>query len=59
MPKDYDFEQHKELVGMQPGDVEVTYADVKELEADFGFKPSTSLQEGLRRFAQWYREYYD
>ena len=59
LPKDYDFEQHKELVGMQPGDVEVTYADVKELEADFGFKPSTSLQEGLRRFAQWYREYYD
>ena len=44
---------------MQPGDVEVTYADVKELEEDFGFKPSTSLQEGLRRFAQWYREYYD
>lgn len=59
LPKDYDFEQHKELVGMQPGDVEVTYADVKELEEDFGFKPSTSLQEGLRRFAQWYREYYD
>ncbi len=59
LPKDYDFEQHKELVGMQPGDVEVTYADIKELEEDFGFKPSTSLREGLRRFAQWYREYYD
>lgn len=56
-PKDYDFEQHKELVGMQLGDVEVTYADVEELEKDFGFRPSTSLREGLRKFAQWYKEY--
>lgn len=57
LPQDYDFEQHKELVGMQPGDVEVTYADVEELEKDFGFKPSTSLRDGLRKFAQWYRNY--
>ena len=57
LPEDYDFERHKELVGMQPGDVEVTYADVKELEEDFGFKPSTSLRDGLRKFAQWYKEY--
>lgn len=57
LPKDYDFEQHKELVGMQPGDVEVTYADVEELEKDFGFRPSTSLRDGLRKFAQWYKEY--
>lgn len=55
---DYDFEAHKEFVGMQPGDVEITYADVSELERDFGFKPSTSLQEGIRRFAQWYHEFY-
>lgn len=57
LPQDYDFEQHKELVGMQPGDVEVTYADVEELEKDFGFKPSTSLRDGLKKFAQWYRNY--
>lgn len=57
LPEDYDFEQHKELVGMQPGDVEVTYADVEELKSDFGFKPSTSLRDGLRKFAQWYKEY--
>lgn len=55
---DYDFEAHKELVGMQPGDVEVTYADVSALEQDFGFKPSTTLREGLRRFAEWYSRYY-
>lgn len=58
LPEDYDFDAHKELVGMQPGDVEVTYADVKELEKDTGFKPQTSLQEGLRQFARWYKEYY-
>lgn len=58
LPEDYDFEAHKELVPMQPGDVEMTYADVSELEHDFGFKPSTSLRDGLRRFAQWYREFY-
>lgn len=58
LPKDYDLEAHKELVGMQPGDVEVTYADVGELEYDFGFKPSTSLREGLRNFARWYKEFY-
>lgn len=58
LPQDYDFESHKQLVPMQPGDVPVTYADTTALEADFGFKPSTSLQEGLRRFAQWYKEFY-
>ena len=58
LPEDYDFEAHKELVPMQPGDVPVTYADVSDLERDFGFRPSTSLREGLRRFAQWYKEYY-
>jgi nucleoside-diphosphate-sugar epimerase len=58
LTKDYDFESHKELVGMQPGDVEVTYADVTELEKDFGFKPSTSLRDGLRSFARWYKEFY-
>lgn len=58
LPQDYDFEAHKELVGMQSGDVEVTYADVSELERDFGFRPSTSLREGLRKFAQWYKEFY-
>ena len=56
--KDYDFEAHKELVPMQPGDVPVTYADTSALEADFGYKPSTSLREGLRRFAEWYKEFY-
>lgn len=58
LPEDYDFEAHKELVPMQPGDVEMTYADVDELVRDFGFKPSTSLREGLRRFAEWYKEFY-
>ncbi len=58
LPEDYDFEAHKELVPMQPGDVPVTYADVTALERDFGFKPSTSLREGLRRFAEWYKEFY-
>ena len=58
LPQDYDFEAHKQLVGMQPGDVEVTYADTTDLERDFGFKPNTGLREGLRRFAQWYREFY-
>lgn len=58
LPEDYDFEAHKELVGMQPGDVPVTYADTSALERDFGFKPSTSLREGLRRFARWYKEFY-
>lgn len=58
LPEDYDFEAHKELVGMQPGDVEITYADVSELENDFGFKPSTSLRDGLHAFATWYKEFY-
>lgn len=58
LPEDYDFEAHKELVPMQPGDVPVTYADTSALEADFGFKPSTSLRDGLRKFAEWYREFY-
>lgn len=58
LPEDYDFETHKELVSMQPGDVPVTYADTSALEEDFGFKPSTSLREGLRKFAEWYREFY-
>ncbi len=58
LPKDYDFEAHKELVPMQPGDVPVTYADTTPLEQDFGFKPNTSLREGLRRFAEWYAKYY-
>ena len=58
LPADYDFESHKELVPMQPGDVPVTYADTSALEKDFGFKPHTSLREGLRRFAEWYKEFY-
>ncbi len=58
LPEDYDFEAHKELVPMQPGDVEVTYADVTALQEDFGFKPGTPLREGLRSFAKWYKEYY-
>ena len=58
LPEDYDFEMHKKLVPMQPGDVPVTYADTTELEADFGFRPSTSLRDGLRKFAEWYREFY-
>ena len=57
LPEDYDFEAHKELVPMQPGDVPVTYADTTALEQDFGFKPSTSLRDGLRAFAQWYARY--
>ena len=57
LPEDYDFEVHKELVPMQPGDVSVTYADTTPLEQDFGFKPSTPLREGLRKFAEWYKEY--
>ena len=58
LPEDYDFEAHKELVAMQPGDVPVTYAETTPLERDFGFKPGTSLREGLRRFAEWYKEFY-
>ena len=58
LPADYDFEAHKELVPMQAGDVPVTYADTSALERDFGFKPNTSLREGLRKFAQWYKEFY-
>ena len=58
LPQDYDFEAHKELVPMQPGDVPVTFADTSDLEADFGFKPHTSLYEGLRKFAVWYKEFY-
>ncbi len=58
LPADYDFEAHKELVPMQPGDVPVTYADTTTLEQDFGFKPSTPLREGLRKFAEWYAGYY-
>ena len=57
-PEDYDFEAHKELVPMQPGDVPVTYADTSALERDFGYKPSTSLRTGLRNFAEWYAEFY-
>lgn len=58
LPADYDFEAHKELVPMQPGDVPVTYADTTPLEEDFGFKPATSLRKGLRAFAEWYADYY-
>ena len=58
LPADYDFDAHKELVPMQPGDVPVTYADTAPLEEDFGFKPSTPLREGLRRFIQWYKPFY-
>ena len=58
LPPDYDFEAHKELVPMQPGDVPVTFADTTPLEQDFGFKPSTLLREGLKAFARWYKEYY-
>lgn len=59
LPIDYDFKAHKKLVSMQPGDVPVTYADITPLEQDFGFKPSTSLREGLRTYAQWYAKYYE
>ncbi|TCS74132.1 GDP-mannose 4,6 dehydratase [Muricomes intestini] len=58
LSKDYDFEAHKELVAMQPGDVPITYADTSALEKDFDFKPSTSLRSGLRQFAKWYRSFY-
>lgn len=58
LPQDYDFDAHKELVPMQPGDVPVTYADTSALEADFDFKPSTSLRQGLGKFAEWYKEFY-
>lgn len=58
LPEDYDFEAHKELVPMQPGDVEQTYADASALERDMGFRPKTSLREGLRRFAEWYKKFY-
>lgn len=58
LPQDYDFQAHRELVPMQPGDVPVTYADTGALERDFGFRPNTPLREGLRKFAEWYREYY-
>lgn len=58
LPADYDFESHKQLVPMQPGDVPVTYADTSELEKDLGFKPDTPLETGLRRFAEWYKAFY-
>lgn len=58
LPEDYDFEAHKQLVPMQPGDVPITYADTSALESDFGFKPSISLRDGLRKFAEWYKEFY-
>lgn len=58
LPEDYDFESHKELVPMQPGDVPITYADTTPLERDYGFKPNTPLREGLRKFAEWYKEFY-
>ena len=58
LPENYDFEAHKKLVPMQPGDVPVTYADTSALERDFGFKPNTPLREGLRKFARWYKEFY-
>lgn len=59
LPEDYDFEAHRELVGMQPGDVPVTYADSKALEEDFGFTPKIGIREGLRAFAEWYKKYYN
>ncbi len=58
LPKDYNFEEHKELVPMQPGDVPITYADTSALERDFNFKPNTSLRKGLRKFAEWYKDFY-
>lgn len=58
LPEDYDFESHKKLVPMQPGDVPITFADTTPLERDFGFKPNTSLRQGLRNFAEWYKEFY-
>ena len=58
LPNDYDFEAHKQLVPMQPGDVPVTYADTTPLERDYGYKPSTDLRTGLRSFARWYKDFY-
>lgn len=58
LSEDYDFEAHKKFVSMQPGDVPVTYVDTIALEEDFGFKPQTSLRTGLRKFAEWYKEFY-
>ena len=58
LPEDYDFEAHRQLVGMQPGDVPVTYADSTDLQRDYGFRPSVGIEEGLRKFAEWYKEYY-
>ena len=58
LPEDYDFESHEKLVPMQPGDVPVTYADTEALEKDYGYRPSTTLREGLRKFAEWYKTYY-
>ena len=59
LPADYDFEAHKKLVAMQPGDVPITYADTSALERDYGFKPNTSLRTGLRQFAEWYKKFYN
>ena len=59
LPSDYDFEAHKKLVPMQPGDVPVTFADTSALEEDLGFKPNTSLRNGLREFAKWYKKFYN
>ncbi len=59
LPVDYDFEGHRELVGMQPGDVPVTYADSTALEQDYGFTPKIGIRDGLRAFAKWYKEYYN
>ena len=58
LPADYDFSTHQKLVPMQAGDVPITYADTSALERDFGFKPNTTLREGLRRFAEWYKGFY-
>ena len=58
LPADYDFDAHRELVGMQPGDVPVTYADSEALGRDYGFTPKTGIREGLRKFAEWYKEFY-
>lgn len=58
LPNDYNFEAHKQLVPMQPGDVPVTYADTTPLERDYGYKPSTDLRTGLRNFARWYKDFY-
>ena len=58
LSEDYDFEAHRELVGMQPGDVPATYADTEALDRDYGFTPQTGIREGLRKFAEWYKEYY-